>query len=597
MSNIGSQETMEWKHIDWKTVNRYVEKMQKRIYLASKSDNVVQMRSLQKTLTRSYRARLLAVRKITQDNQGKSTAGVDGIKSLRPKQRMELARELKLDGKAEPTRRVEILKSNGKVRKLGIPTIRDRAKQALAKLALEPEWEAKFMETSYGFRPGRSTHDAIGDIFNQIRYFPDKIVLEADIKGCFDNIKHEYLLGELNTYPTMRKQIKAWLKSGVQIGFPKQEFEETNLGTPQGGVISPLLANIALHKLDVELNREKSSRKRGRKIRMIRYADDFVIFLKPGNFSNDDPLLSDKEKWIGLLNEIMEPIGLAVAHEKTHLITLDKGFDFLGFNVRQYKTGMYRSTKNNKGHRLGIINLIKPSKKSVLKHYHKCAEIIRRYENAPKDALIKKLNPVITGWCNYYKSIVSKKVFKWLDSKIFQRLMRMLHRKYPNRGSKWIKENCFDTIGNRNWAYGYLKEHSKTEVIRHTKVQGDKSPFDGDFKYWSQRMKRGYMGIPKKKQYLLSQQKGKCNYCKMDFSIQDINTMEIDHIKPKSLGGTDEYSNFQLLHRHCHDSKTANDGSLSRISQNRAAGKPGNEPPLDEENNNQSQNTSTDTTL
>ena len=270
-----------WNEIDWKTVEKQVFKLQKRIYKASASGNVKLVHSLQRLLTKSYYGKLLATRRVTQDNQGKKTAGVDGVKSLNPSQRTELVRDLKLKGKCKPTRRVNIPKPNGETRPLGIPCMEDRAKQALVKLALEPEWEAKFEPNSYGFRPARSAHDAIGAIFLTINQ-KAKYVLDADIAKCFDRIDHNKLLTKLNTYPRLRREIKSWLKSGYMDGkdlFPTKE------GTPQGGVISPLLANIALHGMETELKKlartwKGNKQKNMENLSIIRYADDFVILHK-----------------------------------------------------------------------------------------------------------------------------------------------------------------------------------------------------------------------------------------------------------------------------------------------------------------------------
>ena len=269
ISKTLNNQTVEWKDIKWRKLEKVAFKLQKRIFQASERGDVKAVRKLQKTLIRSWSAKCIAVRRVTQDNQGKNTAGVDGVKSLTPKQRTNLVSELKLTGKATPTRRVNIPKPGStETRPLGIPTINDRALQALVKLALEPEWEAKFEPNSYGFRPGRSCHDAIGAIFTSINQ-KAKYVLDADITKCFDRIDQKTLLYKINTYPTLSRQLKNWLKAGYCM---QDSLFPTNEGTPQGGVISPLLANIALHGMEERLKQYaetlKGEKRVNRKVRI-----------------------------------------------------------------------------------------------------------------------------------------------------------------------------------------------------------------------------------------------------------------------------------------------------------------------------------------
>jgi len=569
-----SNESMgEWKHINWRKLERRVFKLQKRIYKASLRGDVKAFRRLQKTLMNSWSAKCLSVRRVTQDNQGKKTAGVDGVKSLSPEARLKLVDKLKPNSKVKPTRRVWIPKpGTEEKRPLGIPVMDDRALQALFKLALEPEWEARFEPNSYGFRPGRSCHDAIQAIFSAIVQ-KNKYVLDADIAKCFDCIDHEALLRKLNTFPTIRRQVRAWLKAGVMDG--KQLFP-TSEGTPQGGVISPLLANIALHGMEERIDkafpemsktmRETWYHKKGTKFRsprIIRYADDFVIL-------HED--ITVVQRCREIISEWLKDMGLELKPAKTRLThTLNEyelekpGFNFLGFNIRQWKVGKYHSKQ-------GFKTIITPSKEKQKIHYDRVAGIIDDLKAAPQTALISRLNPVITGWSNYYSTKVSKVAYSDLDNLMYLKLRAWAKHRHPKKSGRWVSKKYWQTIGGDNWVFATshegknpmrLRSHAETPIVRFVKVKGDASPYDGNLIYWCTRMGK-HPEMTKRMATLLKSQKGKCTHCGLYFRESDV--LEIDHIIPKSLGGKDEYKNLQILHKHCHDEKTTEDGSVVKYT-------------------------------
>ena len=552
---------VKWNEIDWRKVEKSVFKLQKRIYRAYENGDVKKGRRLQKTLIKSYNNRLLAVRKVSQDNRGKATAGVDKVKSLTPKQRLAMAEYLKPRDKAKPIRRVWIPKPGKKEKRpLGIPVMRDRAVQALVKAAEEPRWEWTFEPNSYGFRPGRGTHDAVEAIFNQIRYKP-KYVLDADISKCFDKINHEKLLTKMDTFPKIRRQVKAWLKSDV-CDFVKHEKTPTEAGTPQGGVISPLLANIALHGMEERIEEyaafwkgQKGQNKKS--ISLIRYADDFVIIHER---------LEVVERCKQIISEWLAEYDLEIKPEKTQIVHTLKhhngkkpGFNFLGFNIRQYPVGKYQSGSKPNGEKLGYKAVIKPSVEGIKSHYERISDVIKRHEAAPQTALVVRLNAILKGWSNYYRTVCSKETYSKLVHLTTTRLLRWAKRRHPNKSMKWIVKKYWKTVRGDNWVFGNkdvsLYNHSSTPIVRHTKVKGVSSPYDGNTKYWATRMGR-HPELSDSVARLLKKQKGKCNICGLTF--REVDVIEKDHIIPKALGGKHK-DNIQLLHGHCHDEKTKDD--------------------------------------
>jgi len=377
-----------WHQIDWYKAHQHVRRMQLHIAEATREGNMRKVKSLQRLLTHSFHAKVLAVKRVTE-NRGKATPGVDGQTWSTPDDKFQAVLSLKRKGyKPLPLRRMYIPKSNGKIRPLGIPTMKDRAMQALHKLALEPVAETLADKNSYGFRSERSCADAIGQSFNVLgRKSSAQWILEGDIKSCFDEISHEWLM---NNVPMDKGILRKWLKAGY---IDHKKLFPTEAGTPQGSIISPTLSNMTLDGLEKELNHF-----RGQKVNFVRYADDFIVT------GNSRALLEQEVKPI--IIRFLKERGLTLSEEKTKVTHIEEGFDFLGQNVRKYKGKL----------------LIKPSKKNVNNFLVKVRKVLKEHKTAKQENVIKMLNPIIRGWANYHRHVVAKETFSSVDHQIWLKL-------------------------------------------------------------------------------------------------------------------------------------------------------------------------------
>lgn len=429
-----------WDGISWADVRRQVRRLQARIVKATQVGRHNKVKALQWLLTHSFSGKALAVKRVTE-NKGKNTPGVDKVTWKTPVAKTNAIASMKRrDYSPLPLRRVLIPKKNGKTRPLGIPVMKCRAMQALHLLALEPVAETTADLNSYGFRPERATADAGGQCFVSLaRKNCAEWVLEADIQGCFDKISHDWMIANI---PTDKVILKKWLKAGFVY---QNELFPTEAGTPQGGIISPVLANMTLDGLEAMLAEKFPKAKRmGLKMNMVRYADDFIIT------GNSKEWLEQEVK--PAVVEFLAKRGLVLSPEKTKITHIGEGFDFLGWNIRKY------------GGKL----LMKPSKANVKAHLDKIREIINGNKMAKQENLIRLLNPVLRGWANYHSHVVAKKTFSKVDKCVWSMLWRWAARRHPSQNARWVKEKYFKTRGTRNWVFAATEANedgTRKEVI------------------------------------------------------------------------------------------------------------------------------------
>jgi len=538
-TGAASRDPLDWHAIDWRKVHTVVRRLQARIMKAVQAGRWGKVKALQHLLTHSFSGKVLAVRRVTE-NSGKRTSGVDGVLWDTPSAKAKAVRTLKRRGyRPLPLRRVYIEKSNGKQRPLGIPTMADRAMQALHLLALDPVAETTADQYSYGFRQGRSAADAIEHCFTALakRASPSWI-LEGDIKSCFDRISHEWLVAHV---PMDKAILRKWLTAGF---IDRNVFFPTDTGTPQGGICSPVLANLTLDGLQGMLKTAFPRKKAepNPMVHLVRYADDFIIT------GSSKELLEEKVR--PLVEAFLAERGLELSPEKTTITHIDEGFDFLGQTVRKYRGKL----------------LIMPSKESVKNFLTKVREIIKANKQTSAGELIAYLNPMIRGWANYHRHVVSSKTFAKVDAEIFKALWRWARRRHPGKGARWVRGRYFGLHQGRIWTFqgeAYIRGERRiarlfyagdVHIRRHVKVKGEANPYDPTWRsYFERRGDAAMVRLLEDRPYLLSlweKQQGRCPHCGQ--KITRPTGWHNHHIVRKIDGGSEELANRVLLHPDCH---------------------------------------------